>query len=930
MLTSREIRQQYLDYFVRDRGHTFVPSSPVVPHEDPTLLFTNAGMNQFKDVFLATGKRPYTRAANSQKCIRAGGKHNDLEDVGRDTYHHTFFEMLGNWSFGDYFKAEAIEWAWELLTDRWGLPRDRLHATVFAGGDGVPADEEAIELWKTRTDIDPSHIGRWGKKDNFWEMGDTGPCGPCTEIHVDLTPDKTGGHLVNKGTPRVIEIWNLVFIQFNRDAGGKLHPLPARHVDTGMGFERVTAVLQGKSSNYDTDVFAPLFAAIRDVTKARPYGGSLEDRVDTAYRVIGDHIRTLTIALTDGAVPSNEGRGSVLRRILRRAVRHGWQTLGMTEPFLHRLVPSVVETMGDAFPELRKDPDQVAGVIQEEEVAFGRTIDRGIALFDMTVEKLGAAGKKEIPGEAAFHLHDTFGFPIDLTQVMAGERGLTVDEAGFEARMKEAKEKARGVAGAADVGTILVQIVQRETPKATEFTGYDAMEGNVSSGVAVYALSETGYESVKEAAPGTRVAVIAPKTPFYGESGGQVGDRGTIRGPKGGVVEVEDTQSVGGIHFHLGTVKETFRATRGKYGLEVDEGRRRKIMANHTATHVLNHKLRKVLGEHVQQKGSLVDDSRTRFDFSHKSALSPKEIAEIERLVGADVEADLPVHAGLAPQEAALKIHGLRAVFGEKYPPTVRVVSIGPKAEELLAEPGRKDWYESSVEFCGGTHVASTAAIGRFVLVSEEAVAKGVRRVVGITGEAAKEAVRQGEALVQDLARLEKADPAQVAGEVGGFLARVQEAGIPLVARDLLREGLERLKEVVKKLRKEEGKETAGRVVDEARRIADGADGHLVVARLDGVDAKSLRTAMDVIRSRKPDAALLLGSVDGDKVAFLAAVPEALVARGLKAGDWVREVAKVAGGSGGGKPDMAQAGGKDPAKLDDALEVGRTWASAKL
>jgi len=449
MLTSKEIRRQYMEYFTDKHGHTFVPSSPVVPHDDPTLLFANAGMNQFKDVFLSTGTREYSRAVNTQKCIRAGGKHNDLEDVGKDTYHHTFFEMLGNWSFGDYFKAEAIEWAWDLLTNVWGMPKDRLHATVFGGdeAEGLPPDTEAEELWKQVTDINPAHVSRWSKKDNFWEMGDTGPCGPCAEIHVDLTPDKSGANLVNADDPRVIEIWNLVFIQFNRDPAGKLEPLPAKHVDTGMGFERITAVLQNTGSNYDTDVFTPVFDAIGEVTKTRAYTSLLDDPIDMAYRVIADHIRCLTFALTDGAVPGNEGRGYVLRRILRRAVRHGWQTLGMHEPFLHQLVSAVVDSMSDAFPELHKAPQQVADLIREEEEAFERTLDRGIALFEQAADKAPAAAAGQIAGEDAFKLHDTFGFPLDLTQVMASERGMTVDVDGFNDLMEQAREKARAVGG---------------------------------------------------------------------------------------------------------------------------------------------------------------------------------------------------------------------------------------------------------------------------------------------------------------------------------------------------------------------------------------------------------------------------------------------------------------------------------------------------
>jgi alanyl-tRNA synthetase len=927
MPTSQEIRRQFIDFFVARHGHRFVPSSPVVPLDDPTLLFANAGMNQFKPYFLGTQKPPAPRAANTQKCIRAGGKHNDLEDVGKDTYHHTFFEMLGNWSFGDYFKKEAIAWAWDLLVGQWKLDPTRLHATYFQGdaAEGLAADTEARDLWRQYLPAERVHPGN--KKDNFWEMGETGPCGPCSEIHIDRTADKSGGTLVNAGDARVMEIWNLVFIQFNRDSAGKLTPLPAKHVDTGMGFERICSVIQGKSSNYDTDVFTPIFAAIQNVTQARAYSGKLDDPVDIAYRVVADHIRTLTFALTDGAEVTNEGRGYVLRRILRRAVRHGRQTLGVREPFFYKLVPAVVDAMGEAFPELTKNPQGVAQRIREEEESFGRTIDRGIALFEEAARdamqtaqrraKEGLAAPAMILAEDAFKLYDTFGFPLDLTQVMAEERGMTVDVAGFERLMEQQRRQSRSGSGGEDredVTPALVAIVQRDNPPATRFLGYEKLDGQAKL------LGYYAFASCE--------CLVLDQTPFYAESGGQVGDTGVITGANGARFAVTDTQKLGDVYFHIGETEAGNFTPGTPVGPSVDAARRKRIMANHTATHVLNHKLRGVLGDHVQQKGSLVDDTKTRFDFAHGAALTDEQIETVETLVVEDVKKDLPVYAHVAPQEQALKVHGLRAVFGEKYPPNVRVIAVGQQPQMLLADPARKEWYDYSVEFCGGTHVPSTGAIGDFALVSEEAVGKGVRRLIGVTGQAAREARKwAGEVL----------DQTQGEGDPAAALAQLNEAlasgRLPLLAKAKLQQRMAELQKLVKDADKAKAKESAGAAVEWARRVADEAQGSVLVAEYPGpgTDADALRTAMDVIRKKKPDAALLLGAVTGpDKVAFVAAVPAALIQKGLKAGDWVREVAKAAGGGGGGRPDMAQAGGKDPAKLAQALDAGRKFAAAKL
>ncbi|MCX5661787.1 MAG: alanine--tRNA ligase [Planctomycetota bacterium] len=965
MLTSRQIRQQYIDFFVQKHGHAFVASSPVVPHEDPTLLFTNAGMNQFKPYFLGTVQPPHRRVANTQKSIRAGGKHNDLDDVGRSRRHHTFFEMLGNWSFGDYFKQGAIEMAWELLTQVWKLDPARLHVTCFEGDEknGVPRDTEAADIWKKTCGIPDERVHYFGK-DNFWEMGDTGPCGPCTEIYVDRRPqaeidaDKKAGRRapVNADDPRVMEIWNLVFIQYNRDASGKLTILPAQHVDTGMGFERISQVIQGKDDNYGTDLWDPLFAAIAKLSghqytgkfpatnAADPVAEAADPqlRTDIAFRVIADHARCLTFALTDGAVPSNEGRGYVLRRILRRAVRFGRQQLGLADPFVHKLVPTIAESMGDIFPELRKNPQRVIDLIKEEEESFGRTLDRGIALFEDAAQSAGKAGGKTVSAEAAFKLHDTFGFPLDLTQVMATERGMAVDVDGFHKLMEQAKELARSggeTGGSAAAVASLIEVVQQAKPPATKFLGYEKTEAKPQTWSLLFRLEGNVYKPIDHAVAGETLAIILGETPFYAESGGQVGDTGAILNAGGGIFRVQDTIKVGDAFFHLGIVeKGPFLTSKPPlvqpFDLRVDAGRRGKIMSNHTTTHLMNKALRALVTATADQKGSLVDDQKLRFDFSHNAAVTAQQIEEVEKAVNADIAADLPVYFDYAPQEQALKIKGLRAVFGEKYPPKVRIVSVGVPVKDLLAEPNRDEWARYSIEFCGGTHMTKTGDAEGFTIISEEAVGKGVRRITAFTGESAHQAAARGGMLEGRLDNLRRSandiDAQRLAAELADLGKQLGESPLPATARTRLRDGMSELQKVLKERDKQRGKESAGAVVDKARAIADAATGSVLVEAIADADADALRVAMDVIKKKKPEMALLLGGVAGDKVSFVAAVPEAMIKKGLKAGDWVREVAKAAGGGGGGRPDMAQAGGKDPAKLAEALEVGRRFAAGKI
>jgi alanyl-tRNA synthetase len=888
MPSSSETRRQFVDFFCEKHGHRNVPSSPVVPLDDPTLLFANAGMNQFKPYFLGTEKPPVRRVANTQKCIRAGGKHNDLDDVGRDTYHHTFFEMLGNWSFGDYFKREAIGWAWELLTGVWGLDKTRLHVTVFEGDNDakIPRDDEAAGFWRA-VGVPETHIHLGNKKDNFWEMGSTGPCGPCTEVHIDRTPDRSGGKLVNAGTDKVIEIWNLVFIQFNRNEDQSLTPLPAQHVDTGMGFERICSVLQGKTSNYDTDVFAPIFDAVRTVTGYdHPYGGVLDSLPDTAYRVIADHIRTLTFALTDGATIGNVGRDYVLKRILRRAERYGVQVLGTTEPFLHSLVPVVVENMSAAFPELRRDPQKVRDQIHDEEAAFLRTLKRGITLFNKIADGMKKEGRTEVNGDEAFKLHDTYGVLIDITQQMAQEQGLTVDMAGYERAMTGAQEKAKQGGK-----KFAVAAVKGELPPTDDAPKYrpEPVAAKVLGWVKDGAVVTTGKLTAGEEA-----ALLLDRTNFYAEQGGQVGDTGTARSTAGADFEVTDTQRLGDAVLHVGVLHDGEIAVGDAVELLQTTTRRIDVMRNHTATHLLNLVLKQVLGGHVEQKGSLVDEHKTRFDFSHDKPVTAEELREIERRVNRQVVLDQVVTAVTLPLAKAKELPGVRAMFGEKYPDPVRVVMIGAEAPE-------KANLDNSVEFCGGTHLPRTGLIGYFKLQSQEGVAKGVRRVTAVTGKPAYDDIQVRSAVVDELA--------------AGFQCRPDE----LPAR------VEALREQVKKLQEQAKKGEAaalGGVVDgliDAAAEVGGAK--LVVGKLpDGTTADGARAQADRVRQKCGSAFVVFGWAEADgKVPLLAALTADLVKRGLKAGDVVKQVAAVVGGSGGGRPEMAQAAGKDAAKLPEAL-----------
>ncbi len=906
MPTANEIRQQFIDFFCKKHAHTFVPSSSVVPLDDPTLLFTNAGMNQFKPYFLGTEKPPYPRAANTQKCIRAGGKHNDLDDVGKDTYHHTFFEMLGNWSFGDYFKKEAIAWAWELLTDVWKLDKSRLHVTVFEGDNDakIPRDDEAAGFWRA-VGVPDDHIHLGNKKDNFWEMGETGPCGPCTEVHYDNTPDYSGGKLVNKGTPDVIEIWNLVFIQFNRNPDKSLTPLPAKHVDTGMGFERVTKVLQGKTSNYDTDVFTPIIEAFAKMT-GKHYGGKLDDMVDIGFRVVADHLRMAVFAITDGARPGNKKRDAVLRSVIRRAVRFGYQYFDLRDPFLFRLVPVLVEQMGSAFSELTSAPGKVADIVHDEEVDFYKTIERGLVHFQNVVKQahhsqsqiLGAAAGV-ISGHDAANLQTTYGFPLDLTMQMASELGMSVDKDEFDdaiSRHKEVSGKGRE--------KHIVTAIEGDLPTTDDSAKYLSLATRHSS--LIQAWVKNNLVGSGSLACGVEVGLVLDKTNFYAEQGGQVGDSGWIKTDTG-TFEVENTQRLGDSIIHWGKVWEGTIKTGQKASLEVNPARL-DIMRNHTATHLMNWALRSVLGGNVDQKGSLVDADKTRFDFTHDKPMTAEQMTEVERLVNDKILADLPVTPITMPLAEAKKIAGVRAVFGEKYPDPVRVLIIGVDPNSFSRDP--KGSADVSVEFCGGTHLERTSQACLFKIIGQEGVAKGVRRITAVTGPKAVEYDRQLSSVVGELSER--------------FHCRPEE----LAAR------IETLQEEIKKLQQQLKKGTASDLAGSFDKLLASAtrtgDVSVIVGEIPAGPDEAIRTQVDRVKQKAGSAVVVIGWIDGDKVGLLAAVSDDVVKKGIKAGELIKQIAPIVGGGGGGRPNMAQAGGKEPAKLGEALAQARSLIEKQL
>ncbi len=850
-MTSREIRQQFLDFF-KSKNHRIVPSSPVVPFDDPTLLFTNAGMNQFKDVFLGTGSREYKRAADTQKCIRVSGKHNDLEEVGRDTYHHTFFEMLGNWSFGDYYKAEAIEWGWELLTKVWKLPKERLWATVFRN------DNEAFELWKTKTDINPKHILRFDEKDNFWEMGETGPCGPCSEIHINLSDDFDNPKYVNAGVPECMEIWNLVFIQYNRDEAGKLHELPAKHVDTGMGFERVCAILQKKNSNYDTDVFTPLINEIANLSKIKYE----KEENKIPMRVIADHARALTFAIADGAVPGNEGRGYVLRRILRRAARYG-RKLNLQKPFIYKLVDVLVKTMGDVFPEIKEKQGFVEKVIKAEEESFNATLDRGIELFEEITTDLEKREKNKIPGDSLFKLYDTFGFPVDLTNVMAIEKGFTIDEDGFNKLMEGQRQKGREAAKDkfASVNITLNDLSSFEISDSakTEFTGYDELN---SEAKIIGHKRENGND-----------LVILNKTPFYVEAGGQIDDLGYL------ILEtiplsVADVTKIDNKTVHVLENEKGKPITAGKKVLaQVNEKRRWDIMRNHTATHFLHAALRDILGTHVHQAGSYVGPDHLRFDFTHFSKVEESQLKDIETMVNEELRKNYELqHHRNIPFDEAKKM-GALMFFGDKYGDKVNVVQFGGFTKE----------------FCGGTHVKNSSQIGLFKVMSESSTASGVRRIEAVTGSGIEKFI---ESQFEHLRSNE----------------------------EKIAELLDEKKKLEKQLSELKLEEKKGEISSVLKNPTEIKGIKIYKAQISVENNDELKSLGDELREKIKGAVGVLFSIIDNKVVIVCVVSDNLIKdKKLSAGKIVGELAKIVGGGGGGRPHLATAGGKDVSKIQSAL-----------
>jgi alanyl-tRNA synthetase len=868
-MTGKEIRDSFLQFFAR-QGHQIVPSASLIPASDPTLMFTNAGMVPFKNIFLDLEKPTHRRVVNSQKCLRVSGKHNDLEEVGRDTYHHTFFEMLGNWSFGDYYKREAIAWAWQLLTEVWKLPKEKLWASVYK------TDDEAEDWWRTLTDINKDQILRFGEKDNFWEMGETGPCGPCSEIHIDrglgiCERENTPGHVcsVNGGCPRYMELWNLVFIQYNRNPDLSLDELPAKHVDTGMGLERITSILQGVRGNYDTDLLRDVIRAMEELSGNR-YGDDPER--DISFRVIADHARAAAFVIADGVVPTNEGRGYVLRRIMRRALRHG-RLLGFEAPFFSQATESVVRLMGSAYPELVERKDYLIEVVRTEEVRFSDTLGRGLSLLEQEIHALRQSGYTTLAGDVAFRLYDTYGFPLDLTEDFLSSEGLTLDRAGFDQAMEEQRTRAReGQKGTVYLSAGLTDLRSR-------FAGDRIVEWE-SEVLAVLVNGETRTGAARE---GEEVEIVTAETPFYGESGGQVGDTGRIETSRGDVVEVLDTQKPQPfLVVHRGRVQRGAVQAGDRVRLVIDAERREATRLNHSATHILHSALRELLGTHVRQAGSLVTPDRLRFDFTHTSPVKDDVLERIEDLVNTHIRENAEVTSEEMSLTDALK-NGALAFFGEKYGERVRVLKMG----------------NFSTELCGGTHVVRTGDIGLFKLKAEAGVASGVRRIEATTGDGALEWVRQHEKVLK---------------EVGTILKSTDEDAVEKLEK-LLAQQRELEKQLVRLQSKLAGSQSDG--IAARVRTVNGVN--VVASRVEGVEDKALREMADKLRDKLQPAVIALGAITGDRALLLAVVSKEAT-KTYHAGNIIKQIAPIVGGGGGGRPDFAQAGGKDVARLDEALQ----------
>ena len=872
ILKGFELRQMFFDFF-RSKEHEIVPSAPMVIKNDPTLMFTNAGMNQFKDIFLGNQQPSNKRVANSQKCLRVSGKHNDLEEVGRDTYHHTMFEMLGNWSFGDYFKKEAIDWAWEFLVKKLGIPEDRLYTTIFEGSgeDNISRDDEAYNRWESCFTNPEGRILDGSRKDNFWEMGETGPCGPCSEIHVDIRDDEERGKipgytLVNKGHPQVIEIWNLVFIQYNRRADGQLEQLPSKHVDTGMGFERLCMVVQGKKSNYDTDIFQSIIGTISEIT-GKKYGA--EKNVDIALRVVADHLRAVAFSIADGQLPSNNKAGYVIRRILRRAVRYGYNYLGTDKPFIYRLVPVLVETMGATYPELKSGQEQISRIIHEEEAAFLRTLGKGLKMIDRIIEGLRKEKRNILPGKVAFELYDTFGFPLDLTQLILKEHDIVVDSAGFEKEMKSQKERSRDDASLEAGDWILVREIE-----GTEFTGYDTTEDDVLI---------SRYRKIKFKGK-ERLQLVFDKTPFYAESGGQVGDTGFIVSGSDKII-IDDTIKENNLIIHISQGK--IADPTAVYHASVDSGKRRMTANNHTATHLIHYALRSVLGKHVEQKGSLVTPDRLRFDFSHFSKLTKEELRKVEAIANRMIResSNIRVTEGVTLKEA--QSMGAMALFGEKYGETVRVVQFG-----------------NSVELCGGTHVPNTGTIGVVKIITEGAIAAGVRRLEAVTAEKAEEYINEKLDSVEEVASILKSTD-------------IKESVEKLLAEN------SSLKKSIEKFQNQSAV-TLVRALEENAVLINGVQ--FLSGNIETGSTDIMKTIAYHVRNSSDNSLLVIGSVINEKANILVMVSDRLVKeKNINAVTIIKEIAGEISGGGGGQPFLATAGGKNTAGIPAAIKKAEEY-----
>ncbi|CAL1281228.1 unnamed protein product [Larinioides sclopetarius] len=966
-LTSKEIRKQFLEFFIEKYEHKYVHSSPVIPHDDPTLLFANAGMNQYKPIFLGTvdpssDAAKYKRTVNTQKCIRAGGKHNDLDDVGKDVYHHTFFEMLGNWSFGDFFKREICHWAWELLTDVFKLSKDRLYVTYFGGNAdlGLEPDNECREIWK-EVGLPDERILPFGMKDNFWEMGETGPCGPCSEIHYDRIGGRDASKFVNADLPDVLEIWNLVFIQFNRENDGSLKPLPKKHVDTGMGLERLVSVIQDKPSNYDTDIFVPIFEAIQKTTNAPAYTGKVgaDDvtGIDMAYRVLADHARTLTVALADGGRPDNTGRGYVLRRILRRAVRYASEKLNAKPGVFASLVPVVISILGDIFPELSKDPQTIMDIINDEETQFLKTLNRGRLLLERAIKKLDS---KILPvlGDIAWRLYDTYGFPVDLTQLMVEEKGLQIDMAGYEEAKKQAQlmSQAKGE-GATDEIKLDVHAIselqEKKVPPTDDLPkyAYRAVSDDKDSKyefepcvgtILALRIQKAFADKVEN---GQECGIILDRTSFYAESGGQIYDLGFMvkEDDEDTEFSVKEVQLQGGYVIHIGTLCGTLKVG-DKLKLLIDEERRKLVMNNHTGTHILNFALRKALATECDQKGSLVAPDRLRFDFTNKGAMTVAQVKEAELAANEVISKNGEVYAKEAPLPNAKAVQGLRAVFGEVYPDPVRVVSIGISVDDLLADPSGPGGTVTSVEFCGGTHLKRSGHVGDFVIASEEAIAKGIRRIVALSGPEATKAIKRSELFQNEVENLKNLvedknrniNEKEIVKKIVELTEEISQSNISYWKKDEMRNNLKNLKKKLDDLDRANKAAVVQTITDEAKKLFEenSKDNvqYIVHEFQAGFNAKALDAALKQAKLLTPDTAVMLFTRDSEneKVLCMSAVPKTVTSKGLKANEWVQHVTQVLGGKGGGKPESAQATGTNANAVNEAINLAKKFAELKL